>query len=381
MSENIEEIKLFPMSMDPIYIGSGGFRIGRVDNTIVRDPITNIPKIPGSSVAGTWRYYMAMELQSKFKKDFSDIKDKIDDDSDQNNLKDLINRKADKDLKEEKNNFEKRKNQFKEYLKKMKDTKESWYYNAWGNIISDIKCAGQDDLPNKKREDMIDKKGGHCGHCIVCKIFGYSKNDKSWQGLAHFTDLNILFFPVYTRKGVKWITSERILKDAEIIVKDNNLNMDNNEIIIAGKNSDDFEYLNLGWLNFKVKKNEKLNLELNEIDIDKKNIVIVSDNLIAQIINSNLEVKTSVSIDPYTGASKQGALFTSEAIPRSTVFYSKVNIFNRPNLDENLPEIKYSKQALKDSSKYYKSMGIGGMTTRGFGRIDMEFPKVGDTND
>ena len=49
-------MKIYAMAQDPIYIGTGGFTIGRVDNTIVRDPITNIPKIPGTSVAGTWRY-------------------------------------------------------------------------------------------------------------------------------------------------------------------------------------------------------------------------------------------------------------------------------------------------------------------------------------
>lgn len=55
-------------------------------------------------------------------------------------------------------------------------------------------------------------------------------------------------------------------------------------------------------------------------DIKIEDICIVPDNLIAQIINSNLEVRTSVSIDPLTGAAKDKALFTSEAIPRATVF-------------------------------------------------------------
>ncbi len=65
-----KEIRITAISRDPIYIGTGGFTIGRVDNTIVRDPITRIPKIPGTSLAGTWRYYMALTIHSYFKEKF-----------------------------------------------------------------------------------------------------------------------------------------------------------------------------------------------------------------------------------------------------------------------------------------------------------------------
>jgi len=45
------------MALDPIHIGTGGYHIGRVDNVIAREPATNLPKIPGSSIAGTARTY------------------------------------------------------------------------------------------------------------------------------------------------------------------------------------------------------------------------------------------------------------------------------------------------------------------------------------
>jgi CRISPR-associated protein Cmr4 len=38
------------MTLDPVHIGTGGYRLGRVDNTIVREPGTNLPKIPGTSL-------------------------------------------------------------------------------------------------------------------------------------------------------------------------------------------------------------------------------------------------------------------------------------------------------------------------------------------
>jgi CRISPR-associated protein Cmr4 len=48
------------MTTDPVHIGTGGYRLSRVDMTIVREPGTNLPKIPGTSLAGAARSYAAM---------------------------------------------------------------------------------------------------------------------------------------------------------------------------------------------------------------------------------------------------------------------------------------------------------------------------------
>ncbi|MGH2581700.1 MAG: RAMP superfamily CRISPR-associated protein [Blastocatellia bacterium] len=40
------------MTLDPTHIGAGGYRLGRVDNSIIREPGTNLPKIPGTSLSG-----------------------------------------------------------------------------------------------------------------------------------------------------------------------------------------------------------------------------------------------------------------------------------------------------------------------------------------
>jgi len=47
------------MTTDPVHIGTGGMRLGRVDNTIVREPGTNLPKIPGTALHGAIRAYAA----------------------------------------------------------------------------------------------------------------------------------------------------------------------------------------------------------------------------------------------------------------------------------------------------------------------------------
>ena len=47
------------MSHDPVHIGAGGYRLGRVDNSIIREPGTRVPKIPGTSLHGAARSYAA----------------------------------------------------------------------------------------------------------------------------------------------------------------------------------------------------------------------------------------------------------------------------------------------------------------------------------
>ncbi|HHY90112.1 MAG TPA: hypothetical protein GX503_00460, partial [Clostridiales bacterium] len=225
-----EEFNIYALSLDPVYIGTGGYTIGRVDNTIVRDTITKIPKIPATSLAGTWRYYTALTLQGFFKEKFEDIRKILNynDTVTPRDVRELVNRLADKHLKdEERNKFAQRMNNFQKYANRIKEEmQENKNQTAeqsdsiewklyWGNLISSIKCAGQDDKPNDDIEDVTQKElreTGHCGHCIVCKAFGFSKNE-SQQGLIFFSDLNILFFPVNTRFGVRWITSPSLLRE------------------------------------------------------------------------------------------------------------------------------------------------------------------------
>ena len=328
----INSKQIFALTTDPIYIGTGGYTIGRVDNTIVRDPITKIPKIPGSSLAGTWRYYVALDIHKYFTTD------------------------------EYKTNRSSR--QGKDLQTIFVGDAPGWIINFEGNKYIAIKCAGQDETPN---EEDNEKNTGHCGHCIVCKAFGYSKKSKSWQGMLFFSDLNILFFPVYTRLGTKWITSPKLLSEAL------NINVNVSKEKIKTNNSNE-KILNLGWLNLEVENKHNINDSqlTNEIKtyLKPEDIVLVSDSLISQIINSNLEVRTSVSIDPITGAAKEGALFTSEAIPRGTVFYGEIRIFDKNQFgDNNLPSKEFILEALDDTKEYYETLGIGGMTTRGFGRM------------
>jgi len=93
------------------------------------------------------------------------------------------------------------------------------------------------------------------------------------------------------------------------------------------------DHLSLGWL--MVEKDEKngntwqMLEEQNELlsklpELVRNRVVMVSDKLFSQVVNSNLEVRTSVAINPETGAAEGGALFTYEAIPRAAFLWMDV---------------------------------------------------------
>ncbi|MGC9025828.1 MAG: type III-B CRISPR module RAMP protein Cmr4, partial [Chloroflexia bacterium] len=223
------------MTLDPLHIGTGGYRLGRVDLSIVREPGTNLPKVPGTSLSGAIRQYAAMRYEKRG-------------------------------------------------------------------------CAGQ--------------KG--CGQptCPICYTFGSAKDSGGgYAGAVSIFDARLLLFPVHSLAGPVWVTSPSALAD---------------DFGITGQSVADDKArwpdavttqsrLNLGWLMLEREDGDWNLPALDGVPDDvKKRAVLVSDKLFSQVVNSNLEVRTSVSIDPATGAAKEGALFTYEALPRATWLWCDV---------------------------------------------------------
>lgn len=269
--------KYLGISLDPVHIGAGGYRLGRVDNTIVRDPATDIPKIPGTSLTGVIREYSTIYLKETERSDEKSVDEEID--------------------------------------------------NLFGN-------------PDR-------------------------------QGALRFYDAQIVLFPVSSIKGTIWITTKDLISNwlsgnKELIKKLGDLT-DGEVLLLKGINA---ENINLGWLLFDVVNRKKgINFD-NEINLhyelkDKiKRVAVVSDSVFSQLINNNLEVRTSVRIDNQTGTAEQGGLFTYEAIPRGTVFGFEMIIDKRRQ-----DEIDNWDEVLDGALNYTKLLGIGGMGTRGFGRV------------
>jgi len=304
---NYQSFQYAALALDPIHVGAGGSRLGRVDNTIVRDPVTRIPKIPGSSLAGVLRTYTAM------------AKDKFPG------------------------------------------------------------CAGQG-------QPDANGSGGHCGlaDCPVCTVFGFAKGkdaSEGFAGLAAFSDMHVLLFPVPTLQGPVWVTSPLALRQSGIadfaMVND----VKNQEAVYRpeGQAAD---RLNLGWLYLPIETNwEHLGKVVEGLksfglpEYITGKLAVVSDKLFGHVVNSNLEVRTSVAINPATGAAEDGALFTYEAMPRGTVLAGEITCKHPKHYKIKNEEIKklISPDAVKDivaeAFPYLEHLGIGGMGSRGMGRL------------
>jgi CRISPR-associated protein Cmr4 len=135
--------------------------------------------------------------------------------------------------------------------------------------------------------------------------------------------------------------------------------------------------LNLGWLMLEVAGNAfSLDGKLSAIPNDIKNrAVLVSSKMFGHIVNDNLEVRTSVSIDPRTGAAAEGALFTYEALPRTCVLYFDAVISDPKfyQINGQQPLSTGGKQQVIDTVQQglalFEFLGVGGMNTRGMGRL------------
>ena len=314
--------KYLLVTLDPVHVGTGGYRLGRVDNSIVREPGTRIPKIPGTSLHGAARSYAAQLYETP-------------------------------------------------------------------------EAAGQ------KHDDVKDPDQNP-----VCYTFGYIKkikeNEKTdggeeetiaYSGVVNIFDARILLFPVYSMIGPVWVTTLGRLKDAGFIVKNGTENIEKEppygKAFLSFSRETPF---NLGWLMVEIEKNS-LSItppadsgweKTQRWQAVKDHIVLVNEALFSHIVNSNLEVRTSVSIDPKTGAAEEGALFTYEAIPRATFLVMDVVLDDYRNV---FPKRKCGKgetdkgnalpggawngplDVVKAGLRMIEYLGVGGMGTRGFGRI------------
>jgi CRISPR-associated protein Cmr4 len=350
MGASYKKMRVIALALDPVHVGAGGGRIGRVDLTIVRDPVTRVPKIPGSSLAGVYRAYVAMHYEEG----------------------------------------------------RRGNHRPPYYPN----------CAGLG----------LDEHRGHCRRpdCPVCTVFGFARGagqEGGFAGLASFTDAHVLLFPVPTRRGPMWVTSpmalERIGEKASV---------EEGFVQVISKEKESGEKpegnLNLGWLLLKVQDASegavlsKLPNSLGLPQYMRDRLALVSDSLFPHIVNSNLEVRTSVSIDPATGAAQEKALFSYEALPRSTVLVWEVIVKN-PRLfkigdqeirldghtapatqgpepvlevvkkDETPDEgtdgngAEHVLEVVKKAHPYLEHLGVGGMGTRGMGRIKVIEPMGG----
>ncbi len=309
----------YALALDPVHVGSGEMQIGRVDLPIIRDAANSLPKIPATSLAGASRTYTAMHYPDKFRRPV-----KI------------------------------------------------------GNMVGYASCA---DLtgPTGKRD-------GACGHvdCPVCIPYGFVQpGGRTSPSMVQFFDAFPLFFPAPSMLGTVWVTCPERLGDliraGALTAADVDIRLQPNSYRLqTGLLSN---RLNLGWLLLPVAVQAspltasglaKLKAAHMPEEILSR-LVLAPDELFIQVVNNNLEVRTSTSIDRETGAALTGALYTYEAIPRLTVFAFQV-VYKNPRdflLDgQPIPQdLAWVREQVEKGLKYLEYLGVGGMNSRGMGRL------------
>lgn len=325
------------MTTDPVHIGTGGYRLGRVDNSIVREPGTRVPKIPGTSLHGAARSYAA-------------------------------------------------------------------------RLYENLHAAGKDHTGVT-----------HPATDPVCHTFGYVKEeveqgggtDKksvAYSGVVNIFDAHVVLFPVHSMVGPVWVTTAERMKDGGFTVSQLPDEWDEGNGVFSWERKDP---LNLGWLMLgaggKVGVSAQKKWDGERWNAVKDRIVLVREALFSHVVNSNLEVRTSVSIDPERGAAEDGALFTYEALPRATFLImdtvlddyrdafperSRLEKWLNSTLSDEARirlksqgwlqagvvetsektaklELNWSSPAdvLKAGLQMLEWLGVGGMGTRGFGRV------------
>lgn len=326
---SFEKFLQIGIALDPIHVGTGGSRIGRVDLTIVRDPVTHLPKIPGSSLAGVYRTYVAMHHE------------------------------------------ENRQQQAAQSGQQFQGRQKPFYPD----------CVGLG----------MDTTRGHCRQpdCPVCTVFGFATAQGSgFAGLASFSDAHVLLFPVPTRQGPMWVTAPMMLDMIGITLN----GLSENAAYLESEGNP----LNLGWLLLETCQCDQMNViqtrldNLGIPDYIRNRLALVPDRLFAHIVNSNLEVRTSVSIDPVTGTAEDKALFSYEALPRGTVLLWEIIAKNPAHFKvagQQITALSNPEDVLRVTQKahsYLEHLGIGGMGTRGMGRVCVKhsgkMPEVIDAN-
>ncbi len=275
----MNDTRYVALCLDPVHVGAGGYRLGRVDMSIIREPATGVPKIPGTSLAGAVRAY------------------------------------------------------------------------------AELARAEDASLPD------------------IEEVFGTTEK----QGMLRFYDAEVVLFPVSSNLGTVWMsTSERLTNwlvglatSGETLSIPEEWEDENNVLPLKGLRPG--YPVHLGWL---LLPSGALKAAGTTIRLPPglgfvRRLVLVSDKLFQHLVNDHLEVRTSVSIDDKTGAAKDGALFTYEALPRGTIIGFEVGIDGRRGV--GLPDERVT-QLLKRAFGTLKLLGVGGMGTRGFGRLHVLEP-------
>jgi len=215
--------------------------------------------------------------------------------------------------------------------------------------------------------------------CPIVYTFGTTRDSGGQAGRVSIFDARLLLFPVRSMAGPVWATTVELLEEAGFSVSQRPVGDERPTATLDWDGS-----INLSWLLFE--KPVRTTISDGHLSgqpsfaVVKDRIVVLTPRMFEQVVNSNLEVRTSVSIDPETGAAKEGALFTYEAIPRGSWLWCDV-IEDDYKPDFPVTSERYNGggsmgvtwsrplDVVFSGLRLMEYMGVGGMGTRGLGRL------------
>lgn len=303
------------MALEPVHVGAGGLQLGRVDNAILREPGTNLPKIPATSLAGTARHYTAMHYPERYQ------------------------RAVEKD--------------------------GEVTYESCARIGPEETYCGQRDCPV-------------CIPYGFSLPDGRNFPSMVQFGDAHilFFPVTSMAGPVWVTsvEALQAQLAEGVLSAEGLDIRvSQNTHQLQTGLEVRRLN---LGWLLLDIAQRTAPVTEVGCDALRKVGISDEilgRLVLVPDALFGHVVNNNLEVRTSTAISPITGASVEGALFTYEAIPRATIFWCDL-VYKRPAdfLLDGMPvegEIDWVQEQVEKGLRYMEYLGVGGMTNRGMGRL------------
>jgi CRISPR-associated protein Cmr4 len=201
--------------------------------------------------------------------------------------------------------------------------------------------------------------------------------------VVNLFDAHVLLFPVHSMAGPVWVTTPGRLREAGFDLPAGLPDIPLGGGLYTWARTD---ALNLGWLMIDAGPQVAVPAPAPWRDAERwqaveGRIVLVQEALFGQAVNSNLEVRTSVSIDPERGAAEDGALFTYEALPRATFLVGEV-VLDDYRGGEPFPVAQTKGggelpggpwqgplDVVRAGLRLMEWLGVGGMGTRGFGRM------------
>lgn len=314
------------LCLTPAHVGEGGMQIGHVDNLLLRDMASQEPYVPGTTMLGNYSQFVYLWARCHCP------------------------------------TFVERKNGNVKNYGTEKNKREMTAYQLLFGLD-----RVQDNIP----ESQIHEKA------------------------VRFDSAKILWIPCMTLKGPKLVASRDrftqvlgniglpVFPEDELLTAKQNLFNDKD----LKRQANDLWWLNLK--NLKITSNpsfwtdelaNKIEQGLPSYLQGKKineNLVFVAESIFPYLISKCLEIRTSVSIDRVTRAGKDGALFTYELMPRGTLLYFDITVTPTVASQYVIPTVT---QVLKENGSqgvweildkvrpYFEMVGLGGMTSRGFGK-------------